>query len=132
MNDYTNQGLSPINQGMENPFIIVPEDNGTNRLSIKKAVFIICVPLISVLVISAAGIVAVVNTNMPYLTAVFVAPICLLLFFCKSRIVLIKDEANNRLTVQERNYFCCTMNSYNLPLSFLDIKTSPCGAESGP
>ena len=132
MSDFTNQGLSPINQGVENPYIIVPEDNGTNRLSIKKAVFITCVPLFIVLFMSGGCFVAVVNTKIPYLAAVFVAPICLLLFFCKSRIVLIKDRANNRLTVQERNYFCCKMKSYNIPLSFLDIKTSPCGAESGP
>ena len=45
MSDFTNQGLSPMNQGLENPYIIVPEDNSTNRLTIKKAVFITFAPL---------------------------------------------------------------------------------------
>ena len=132
MSDFTNQGLSPMNQGLENPYIIVPEDNSTNRLTIKKAVFITFAPLFAIILFTGGLCAFLVINKMPYLTALIVIPIFLLLFFCKSRIVLIKDRANNRLTVQEKNYFCCTTKTYNIPFAFSDIKTGPCGSESGP
>ena len=132
MNDMINTSPNPTPQIMDNPFIVVPENNEVNRVSIKKAVFITFAPLFILLFIMVGPSVALAQNKMPYLIPIVIIPILILLLSCKSRIVLIKDKENNRLTVQEKNYFCCTTKTYNIPFEHSDIKTIVCGSESGP
>jgi hypothetical protein len=66
-----------------------------------------------------------------FLIPILLVPIILILFFCKSKIQLIKDKSNNRLTIVEKNFLCCK-KSYNLSLEYTDLKVSGYGSESGP
>ena len=71
--------------------------------------------------------------KLPYLIPIVaIIPTLILLLSCKSRIILIKDKENNRLTVQGKNYFCCTTKTYNIPFEHCDIKVVESGSESGP
>ena len=131
MDDFTNQSLSPINQSVGNPYVIIHEKKPIyrNQISLYKAIFITFLPLFLLLAGSVYPIIYFVGHNLEYLIPIILMPIPLLLFFCRSRIVLIKDKANNRLTVQERNYFCCKLKNYNIPLTYLHIRVSGDGGE---
>jgi hypothetical protein len=76
-------------------------------------------------------IIALVNSKLPFLIPLLLIPIILILCFCKSKIQLIKDKSNNRLTILEKNYLCCKKR-YNLSLEYTDFKVSGFGSESGP
>lgn len=132
MNDIFNKSPNLSPQTMDNPYIIVPENNEVNRVSITKGTFITFVPLFILIFILAGPCVMFAQLEMPYLIPIVFIPILILLLCCKSRIVLIKDKENNRLTVKEKNYFCCATKTYNIPFEHSDIKTAGYGSESGP
>ena len=133
MNDIFNKSPNLSPQTMDNPYIIVPENNEVNRVSITKAIFITFVPLFISLFITGGLCSVLISNKVPFLIPVVaIIPILILLLSCKSRIVLIKDKENNRLTIQEKNYFCCTTKTYNIPFELSDIKIVASGSESGP
>ena len=118
-------------ESMNNPYIVIQENNEVNRLSLCKGLFIAFAPLFIIIFITIGPIILFARLGMPFLIPIFIAPSFLILFCCKSKIVLIKDKANNSFTVEEKNYFCCK-KSYSLPLEYTDIKTKGDGNESGP
>ena len=121
MNDIINTSQNPSLQIMENPFIVVPENKEINRISIKNGRSVIFWPLFILTFMMCGPIVGVSISNLPQLIPIFViAPTLILLLSCRSRIVLIKDNDNNRLTVQGKNYFCCTTKTYNIPFEHSD------------
>ena len=121
----------PSPQPLDNPYIVIPEEKEIRQRSFTKGIFPTFVPIFSIIFLLVYPMVLAIQSEMPYLISLIAIPIFLLLFFCKSRIVLIKDKVNNRLTIKEKNFFCCG-KSYSIPLEFADIKTSSFGAESGP
>ena len=121
----------PSPQPLDNPYIVIPEEKEIRQRSFTKGIFPTFVPIFLIIFLLVYPMVLAIQSEMPYLISLIAIPIFLLLFFCKCRIVLIKDKVNNRLTIKEKNFFCCG-KSYSIPLEFADIKTSSFGAESGP
>ena len=121
----------PSPQPLDNPYIVIPEEKEIRQRSFTKGIFFTFVPIFLIIFVLVYPMVLAIQSEMPYLISLIAIPIFLLFFFCKSRIVLIKDKVNNRLTIKEKNFFCCG-KSYSIPLEFADIKTSSFGAESGP
>ena len=118
-----NQNETPSSQTKDNPYFIVPEDNGITRLSIPKNKQAFFLTLFLLLVLMISPIVSLIIFKViQYYAPCIIVPILILLLSCKSRIVLVKNKANNRLTVQEKNYFCCNTKTYNIPFEHSDIK----------
>ena len=125
MLEFDNASPNSSPQTMENPYIIVPENNEVNQLSIKKGGFIVFLLLFLLIISLSLPVVFLVNTTQLYCIIaiiIIIILILIILLICKSRIVLIKDKENNRLTVQEKNYFCCNIKTYNIPFEHCDIK----------
>ena len=118
-----NQNQTPSSQTKENPYFIVPEDNRIIRLSIpkNKQAFIMALFISISVMIPPIPTLAILK-GIQYYAPFCIIPILIILLSCKSKIVLIKDKANNRLTVQEKNYFCCNTKTYNIPFEHSDIK----------
>ena len=121
----------PTPQTIENPYIVIPQNNEENRLSISKGKFCTFVPIFLSIFTMIGPIVTLVSMRLYFLIPILLVPIILILFFCKSKIQLIKDKSNNRLTIVEKNFLCCK-KSYNLSLEYTDLKVSGYGSESGP
>ena len=125
MLEFDNTSPNPSPQTMDNPYIIVPENNGINRFSIKKggcSAFTLLFLLILAMGIPVSILVTKKQLYLLIPIIIIIILILLILLICKSRIVLIKDKENNRLTVQEKNYFCCNIKTYNIPFEHCDIK----------
>ena len=133
MNDIINTSPNPSLQLMDNPFIVVPESKEINRISLKEGKCQTFCPLVFFTLLMADPSVALGLNKLPYLIPIVaIIPTLILLLSCKSRIILIKDKENNRLTVQGKNYFCCTTKTYNIPFEHYDIKVVESGSDSGP
>ena len=79
---------TPQIQTIENPYIVIPENNEENRLSISKGIFCTFVPIFLLLFFMVGPIIALVNNKLPFLIPILLVPIILILFFCKSKIQL--------------------------------------------
>jgi len=126
-----NNSEKPTPQTIENPYIIIPENNEVTRLSISKGKFCVYFPIFFVLFILLGPIVSLSTNGLPFLIPILLVPIILILSCCKTKIELIKDKSNNRLTIEEKYYFCCK-KSHNLTLEYTDFKVLEYGSESMP
>ena len=127
MNNFDKPSPQPMD---DNPYIVIPEENEIRQRSFSKGCFCIVFPIIIAIFLLVGPTILFIQNELPYLIPLGAILAFLLLFFCKCRIVLIKDKINNRLTVKEKNFFCCG-KSYNVPLEYADIKTSNYGEETG-
>ena len=121
----------PTPQTIKNPYIIIPENNEENRLSISKGKFCVFASIFLLIFFMIGPIVTFSIKGLPFLIPILLVPIILILSCCKSKIELIKDKSNNRLTVTEKYYLCCKKR-HNLSLEYTDFKVFGYGSESGP
>ena len=121
----------PTPQTIENPYIVIPESNEENRLSISKGKFCVFVPIFMLTIFMVGPIVSLSVTGVPFLIPILLIPIIIILSCCKSKIILIKNKSNNTLTIVEKYYLCCKKR-YNLILEYTDFKVIHYGSESGP
>ena len=121
----------PSPQKIENPYIFIPETmKQIDYLYIKQYIlhlllFFLCCFL------QLIQIFFLLSNHLPFLVPILAVPIILILFCCKFKILLKKDKSKNRLTIVERNYFCCK-KTHNLSLDYTVFSTLGCGAEEGP
>ena len=126
-----NKFEKPTPQTIENPYIVIPESNEENILSISKGKFCVFVPIFMLCFFMVGPIVSLCVNGLPFLIPILLIPVILILSCCKSKIQLIKDKSKNRLTIVEKYYFCCKKR-HNLSLEYTDFKVLGYGSESGP
>ena len=101
----------PTPQTFDNPYFVLPERAESDKLSFSyykccpNCMLILCITIftipaaISLIMLSPIFIIIVI--------IVYISIIILLLLNCKSNIELIKDKANNRITMIEKYCICC-------------------------
>jgi hypothetical protein len=115
----------------ENPYFVMPERVEIDRLSLsnnhlRKYCFLI---IILILIGFPGFIIAAFNPAiMIFIIILFISLIIFMLFNCKSKIELIKDKSNNRITVMEKNCICCK-KILNLPLKYTVLTAKNYGIE---
>ena len=102
MNNFDKPSPQPMDN---NPYIVIPEENEIRQRSFSKGCFCIVFPIIIAIFLLVGPTILFIQNELPYLIPLGAILAFLLLFFCKCRIVLIKDKINNRLTVKEKIFF---------------------------
>ena len=104
----------------ENPYFVMPERVEIDRISFSNSHFRKnCFLIIIIILIGIPGfIIAAFNPTIKIIIIIlFISLIIFMLFNCKSKIELIKDKSNNRITIMEKNCICCK-KILNLPLEY--------------
>ena len=105
---------------LDNPFIVIPDNLELNQLTIPKNrfCFIVSIVLPSIIVGTAIILLALFKLGIiiPIAIVGVFTPFLLGFLCCTSKMELIKDKANNILTLQEKNMYRCKKKRYTFPL----------------
>ena len=113
-------------QTTDNPYIVIPEDLGTNQISLIKKKLCLTFSILVPLSFLVPGVILLgvfrVGVIIPAVV-VFLAIPCLLTLLCYTyKIEITKDKANNTLTIDVKNYCRCKKKRYNFPLDSSVLK----------
>jgi hypothetical protein len=75
----------PTPQIIENPYIVIPQSNEENRLSISKGKFCTFVPIFLSIFTMIGPIITLVSMRLYFLIPILLVPIILILFFVNLR-----------------------------------------------